>query len=147
MKIMKLLGLFLLVIPVAGMHAEELAGKQDYMQFCAGCHGVDGTGMQAIGKKGWEYPVPPPDLTHMSQSNGGYFPYVKVRKIIDGRPEKANQRGHYEGDMPVWGRVFVDQSNGNDIHKEAVAKMRILNIVDYLVSIQEIDLIKVEPVK
>lgn len=137
----------LLAIVTFGAWANDDAAKKDFVELCAGCHGIDGKGKQGLGKKGWEYPKPPPDLTHLSQYNGGHFPYIKIRKIIDGRPDKGNIRGHGSSDMPVWGRAFVNEKPGRGLHAEAASKMRILNIVDYLASIQEIDLIKIKAIK
>lgn len=140
----------LLVLPVSLMmtavaQAAEDAAKQDYMQYCSECHGVGGKG---DGPKAQELTRNPSDLTRLAEANGGYFPYVKLRKIIDGRPDKGNIRAHGV-EMPVWGNAFqADVSRaGAQIHSEAVVKMRILNIVDYLASIQEIDLLKIEQAK
>ncbi len=109
-------------------------GKNDFMSYCASCHGIDGKGSeQKDGQK-------PADLTKLTSVHGGQFPYTRVRSIIDGRVDKGNVRNHYKNDMPVWGNYFVAEkgsSAATQLHGEAVAKMRILDIVDYLVSIQE----------
>jgi sensor domain CHASE-containing protein len=79
-------------------------------------------------------------LTQLSKSRGGHFPYLEIRSIIDGRSVKNSNRSHFKGDMPIWGDVFVNSKNSSPtaaINGEAVAKMRILNIVDYLAGIQE----------
>jgi mono/diheme cytochrome c family protein len=120
----------------ASAHATT-SGKQDYLAYCSSCHGIDGKG------KGPLYLTTtkkPKDLTVLSQANGGNFPYVQIRKMIDGRIEKGNSRAHFKDGMPVWGDVFAStkgRSVEGQMHGEAVAKMRILNIVDYLVAIQE----------
>jgi mono/diheme cytochrome c family protein len=112
-------------------------GKQDFLLYCSSCHGVDGKGG---GPMALSTPAKPKDLTVLSQANGGVFPYVVVRKIIDGRHDTGLAKAHIKGDMPVWGDVFTLHSGKSvpaKVHADAVAKMRILNIVDYLVSIQE----------
>lgn len=115
----------------------EDTGKQDFLVHCSSCHGIDGKGK---GPMHLTTSTKPSNLTLLSQAHSGHFPYLKVRRVIDGRVEKGNTPSHLKGDMPVWGDVFVG-AKGNSaegrIHGEAMAKMRILNIVDYLVSIQE----------
>ena len=128
--------LFLFALPPVAM-AED-SGKQDFLAYCSSCHGVDGKG------KGPMYlttPSRPSDLTLLAQGNGGYFPYIRIRQVIDGRIEKGNSNvAHMKGNMPVWGDVFSlgkSTSAAGEIHSDAKAKMRILNIVDYLASIQQ----------
>lgn len=128
----------LLLAAGAGMAFAEDTGKQDFLAYCSSCHGIDGKG------KGPMYLTTsskPSDLTLLSQANGGNFPYLQVRRVIDGRIEKGNSsNAHMKGKMPVWGDVFTGdkaESAGGQMHSEAKAKMRILNIVDYLVTIQE----------
>ena len=120
-------------------------GKSDYMNFCSGCHGVnaDGKGQDALTTK--RRPLP---LTHLQQANGGHFPYKRVRQIVDGRVEKGNIRHHYSTGMPVWGDVFSKFAGGvsENIHSEIVVKVRILDLVDYIASIQIIDLVKITTV-
>lgn len=127
---------FLMLILAQSVIAEE-DGKNDFMKYCAACHGIDGKGSGDLSLASARKPA---DLTVLSQGNNGYFPYVKIRNMIDGRVDKGKVRTHYDNDMPVWGKAFTDtkgKSVAGQIHGEAVAKMRILNIVDYLVSIQE----------
>lgn len=115
----------------------EDTGKTDFLAHCSSCHGIDGKGK---GPLHLTTDTRPSNLTLLSQAHGGNFPYLQVRRVIDGRIEKGNAPAHLKGDMPVWGDVFVGvkgKSPGGEMHGEAVAKMRILNIVDYLVSIQE----------
>ena len=126
----------LLVVNTAAF--SEDTGKRDFMAYCSSCHGTDGKG------KGPMYlstPTKPTDLTLLAQEHSGYFPYLRVRKVIDGRIEKGNNNvAHMKGNMPVWGDVFTarkSNSAAGELHSEAQAKMRILDIVDYLVSIQQ----------
>ena len=46
-------------------------------------------------------------------------------------------------EMPIWGKVFSKQKvqSRAQFHAEAVTKMRILNIIDYLVLIQEVEML------
>ncbi|CAA0108570.1 Uncharacterised protein [BD1-7 clade bacterium] len=114
------------------------AGSIEYQEYCAACHGADGKGM---GPKAQAENLKPIDLTMLSKDNGGYFPYSRIRSLLDGRVEKGKVRPHSDKGMPVWGRVFMAENPGSTagdvMHQEAVVKVRILNLVDYLVSIQE----------
>jgi mono/diheme cytochrome c family protein len=75
-------------------------GQIVYQRYCASCHGVAGRGDGAIAK---DLKVPPTDLTLLTKTNGGTFPYERVMQIIDGR---RSARGHGTPDMPVWGEIF-----------------------------------------
>lgn len=72
----------------------------------------------------------PVDLTQLAKNNNGNFPYARVRAVIDGRGQVLGIHG--PADMPVWGERFRQEGN-NDTQ----VRGKILNIVDYLVSIQE----------
>ncbi len=113
------------------------AGGKDYQTLCSSCHGADGTGN---GLKASTLKTPASDLTILSQANDNNFPYVKIRRMIDGRIEKGYFRAHRTGDMPVWGDVFTREkgsSASEQLHARATSKMRILDLVDYLVTIQK----------
>ena len=140
-----LLGSFSLLLTGLSVHADDekaySSGQQDFIEHCASCHGVDGKG----GLEKFEgQVVKPGDLTRLSQENNGTFPYVKIRRIIDGRADQGRRtRAHMIGDMPVWGEVFASEKGSTAsgrMHGEAIAKMRILDLVDYLVSIQALEL-------
>lgn len=126
------------MLAISSMVMADEAGKQAFLAYCSSCHGVDGKGK---GSMKLVTESKPADLTVLSQKNGGNFPYLKVRRVIDGRIEKGNNNSaHMKGEMPVWGDVFTARKSNTaagDIHSEAQAKMLILDIVDYLSSIQE----------
>ena len=106
--------------------------KADYTNYCASCHGMDGTGN---GPMASELKGAPTDLTTLTQKNNGYFPYIKIRRVIDGSLSTGSIRAHGSADMPVWGDVFRRQAS--DVSKWNDAQARIMNIVDYLESIQK----------
>jgi hypothetical protein len=64
-----------------------------------------------------------PDLTRISQRNGGTFPARKVKDIIEGKDEQLIAHGTRE--MPLWGPIFheveFDQDLG-EVRLEAVTK-------------------------
>ncbi|MEE4119161.1 MAG: c-type cytochrome [Paracoccaceae bacterium] len=129
----------LAAVPLAAP-AEELeaaaiaAGEVEYMSACAGCHGRDATG---DGPMASLMTITTPDLTTMSERNGGTFPFAETLRMIDGR---AEMRAH-GSDMPVWGDRYmlhaVSEATGGD--REAAALLvhgRIVSLAYYLDSIQ-----------
>jgi len=78
-------------------------GKYLYESHCAICHGSSGTGSD----RGPYWSKPVPDLTTLSNRNGGVFPFMRVYETIDGRNEVQT---HGPRDMPVWGKEFTAQS-------------------------------------
>lgn len=106
----------------------ELA-KADYVNYCAACHGVGGTGN---GPMVSELKGKPSDLTLLSKNNGGNFPYLKLRKIVDGSYNEGNLRAHSSGEMPIWGDAFRRHPGAGYVD----AQVRIMNILDYISLIQ-----------
>lgn len=104
-------------------------GQQAYGVYCASCHGraAEGDGPMAELLK-----VQPPDLTRISQRNGGAFPKDRVAASIDGRYEV---RSHGPSSMPVWGLSFQDA--GRDFDQEPDVQEKIKDLVAYLESIQK----------
>lgn len=111
-------------------------GQHDFINHCASCHGRDGKGN---GPMASELKGTPSNLTLLSKNNDGHFPYRRVRKIIDGRVDEGNFRSHSSREMPIWGNVFRSElsiANGRQGGCYAYAKVKILNIVEYLDEIQ-----------
>lgn len=120
-------------------------GKFEYQQGCAACHGADGRGNGPVSA---QLKVLPPDLTLLSKNNNGTFPADFVYEIIDGRKAVA---AHGTREMPIWGdRYSPDlfgelnvwpRINPSEIHPsidpEAVVRLRILAVIDYLNRIQQ----------
>ncbi len=113
------------VTPAAGEVSEMQ--REDFFAYCASCHGPSGHG---DGPVAVELKKRPADLTQLAKNNNGNFPYTRVRAVIDGRGQALGIHG--PADMPVWGERFR-QEGRNDTQ----VRGKILNIVDYLVSIQE----------
>ena len=116
---------------VANALNEERA-RIDYTNYCASCHGMDGTGN---GPMASELKGTPTDLTTLTRQNNGHFPYIKIRRVIDGSLSTGSIRAHGSAEMPVWGDVFRRQAS--DASKWNDAQARIMNIVEYLSSIQK----------
>ena len=123
----------------AGVKSRDL-GKEEFESKCATCHGVSGKGdgpqSQILDRK-------PADLTILSKSNGGVFPTQRVHGIIDGRLEVA---AHGPRAMPIWGREFQvnvpdlpDKATGLFDFRETTVHNKIQALIDYLVSLQDMN--------
>ena len=103
---------------VADNH-KGVAGEDDFKQYCASCHGVSGKG---------DGPVAP------SLNNGGSFPKKHVMDVVQGNKDYDKKfRTHGPSVMPVWGNIFLDDSDG----RSSIASARIKNVVRYIESIQK----------
>ena len=112
--------------------AAEDAGKKDFIENCAPCHGTDGKGHGAA-----LYVIPnakPPDLTVLSRTNGGRFPTKRVYRSIDGRNGIPS---HKRFDMPFWGTTFQPEGKEFTPASDAAVKARIMKIVAYIKRLQE----------
>jgi len=94
------------------------SGQEMYTAYCAVCHGKDGMGN---GPAAAALTVPPPDLTILARKNNNRYPYDRVRSAIEG---EARLPAHGSKEMPVWGELFWDMSQG---HSSEV-QLRIANL-------------------
>ena len=106
--------------------------KADYTNYCASCHGVDGTG---DGPMADQLKGEPADLTVLAKNNGGTFPYTKVYQTIDGSLDEGNFRSHGSAEMPIWGDVF--RRNASDLSGFMETKGKIMAISQYIESLQK----------
>ena len=114
----------LLLLSTAKVSAQT--AKIDYQHFCASCHGIHAEG-------GKEVDIPGPDLTHLSQNNGGRFPFQEVYDVVDGRKKAAAHERLLS--MPLWGEYFQPQGVSKGA-SEAKVKSRITDLVRYIQSLQ-----------
>jgi cytochrome c553 len=105
--------------------APDPDGASLYRSFCATCHGASGHGDGVMAGATWN---PPPNLTTLALRNGGFFPGIRVRRIVDG----TGIASHGDRTMPVWGDVFMRSRGG-----AADAGARIDAILRFLESIQQ----------
>ncbi len=107
-------------------------GETEFLDSCAACHGKNGRGHGPVAS---ELVRQPPDLTRLSERNGGEFPYNRVFAVIDGRYVVP---GHGNREMPVWGQRFVDQDTKmyGPSGGEILATERIHELANYIQSIQ-----------
>ena len=103
-----------------------LAGRHTYEIYCSNCHGDEARGDGPLADL---LRIVTPDLTRLSQRNGGEFPAKHVRSRIDGTEEV---QAHGRRMMPVWGQKLRSdrgETSGNQVPE----------IITYLESIQESD--------
>lgn len=118
----------------AGPRTSSSAPSVWFKQYCASCHGVDGTGDGPVAQS---LRTKPADLTVLSKNNGGVFPEQEVHDFIDGTKTVA---AHGSQQMPVWGYAFrpgalVGSFKPGLSREEINTKIDLL--VDYLKSIQK----------
>lgn len=131
---------FLIPALAASLAAPAMAqspdvGKEIYDQYCATCHGADGTGGGPLTEIMLDKPT---DLTRMAADNPaepGSFPMLKVIHIIDGR---TGLRAH-GGPMPTYGDIFMTEEVADREKVGAVLETRgrILSLAMYLESLQQ----------
>ena len=102
-------------------------GAKIFQYHCAVCHGADGRGH---GPATAALKHAPPDLTLISQRNGGKFPQQRVRDIIDGTQPVPPAHGNRE--MPIWGSIFHQVEADQDW-----GEVRLLAITRHVESIQQ----------
>jgi mono/diheme cytochrome c family protein len=95
-------------------------GATIFRSYCAACHGVDGRG-HGPASVALKHAVP--DLTLISQRNGGKFPYQHVKDIIEGK--QPGPPAHGDREMPTWGPIFHEVESDMDwgeVRLDAVTK-------------------------
>jgi mono/diheme cytochrome c family protein len=112
-------------VPVKATSAAS--GQEMYASYCAVCHGANATGN---GPAQSALKIPATDLTTLAQKNGGKYPGLHVSSVLRGDAELA---AHGSKDMPVWGPLFRNLSQGHD----AEVQQRIANINAYIESLQK----------
>ncbi len=105
------------------------SGQEMYSAYCAACHGKDGKGN---GPAAEALSVPPADLTILAKKNENNYPYDRVRSAIVG---DVRLPAHGTKEMPVWGELFWDMSQG---HSSEV-QLRISNLNKHIESMQRND--------
>ena len=106
---------------------ESLDGPALFQAYCAACHGKDGRGG---GPAALTLKATPPDLTRISQRNGGRFPSDRVQKILSG--DELGTPAHGSREMPVWGPIFRQIAWDLDL-----GRLCIYNLTKHLESLQQ----------
>ena len=112
---------------------EELIGSAEFLNSCASCHGV---GAKGDGNLATYLNIKPTDLTMLTKTNDGVYPFLKVFQTIDGRSATA---GHGDRLMPVWGdRYSTDVGDKyGPFGGEAAVRARVLELVYYIQNMQQ----------
>lgn len=105
-------------------------GQQLYVSACASCHGVDGKGNGPVTAA---LKQPPPDLTRLSERNGGVFPR---QFVIDTATGERNFTAHGTREMPVWSQRFGTGGSGAPGIAGVYARQQLEMLASYLESIQ-----------
>jgi mono/diheme cytochrome c family protein len=103
-----------------------LEGSELFKNYCAACHGMEarGNGPSAPALK-----KPVPDLTQISQRNGGRFPREQVRNYISG---ESDILAHGTRAMPIWGPIFRQLDRDSEL-----GEIRLHNVTVYVESLQK----------
>lgn len=120
------------VLPSQGFSQGD-TGEHDFRLYCSDCHGEGGKG---DGPKTFGLSGPAPDLTRLSERNGGVFPRERLQAIIDGREILKN---HGDREMPVWGTWFkmeAEEDLGGAEGDEGTVQRRITALIDFLETLQ-----------
>ena len=105
---------------------ETLKGEQVFRNYCSACHGADGYGDGPVSSA---LKSPAPNLTRLSERNGGSFPIIHVRNMISFGGDEFPAHGSRQ--MPIWGPIFHEIEFDRDF-----GNVRTENVVKYLMSIQ-----------
>ena len=132
-----LLAVIAAICVTAAAHAQTEIGKNEFLRSCASCHGATGKGDGYVAKALIKRS---PDLSKLSQSNDGVFPFSRIYDTIDGRVDVI---AHGAREMPVWGDFYVREWNtglppalASKEIAEAVMRVRILALIEYIASLQ-----------
>jgi mono/diheme cytochrome c family protein len=93
----------------SGPAPKPFEGAKTFQYHCAACHGADGRGR---GPAAAALKYAPPDLTLISQRNGGKFPFQRVKGIIEGKIDGSI--AHSDREMPMWGPTFHEVESDQD---------------------------------
>jgi mono/diheme cytochrome c family protein len=99
-------------------------GKSLFHEYCAVCHGPNGTGG---GPAAGALKVAPSDLTQISRHHEGKFPEERIMRVLQGDDAVA---AHGNRAMPIWGKVF------NDMGSLTMGQMRVHALLQYLEGLQ-----------
>jgi DNA-binding winged helix-turn-helix (wHTH) protein len=114
----------------AGSNLHVSDGESVFNNLCAACHGVSGKG---DGPAAGSLKKNVPDLTVLSASNHGVFPWAHVEKAIAG---KYRVVAHETIDMPVWGGQFQYVRDRSFPLHDAFARERIKILTAHIEKLQ-----------
>jgi mono/diheme cytochrome c family protein len=106
-------------------------GADIYRNYCATCHGIEGSG---AGPMAGVLLLKPKNLTTLQSENGGVFPTARVVMRVDGRDPLVS----HGSPMPVYGDYFEgrDASLKTAGGQPILTSQPIVDLVAYLQSLQ-----------
>ena len=110
---------------VPSLAHESLDGKDSFNAYCASCHGAGGHGDGPLASA---LRAKPADLTMLARRNHDVFPRDRVRADLSGAGRTVASHGPTE--MPIWASLF------RVFEPDALVRVRIENLVDYLETLQ-----------
>jgi len=113
------------VTPATGP-AQEKAGREIFLKYCASCHGTSAHG---DGPAAFTLKTPPPDLTTLAKRHDGTYPAGYVSAVLRFGRSIAS---HGSEDMPVWGTRF---RNADPLHDPS-GQQHIDNLVAFIHALQ-----------
>ena len=137
-KLKRLLILTPLIFMSSCVEAKDNSkGRTIYLELCASCHGIYGTGNGPVAS---QLKTKPKDLTKLQLKMADAFDINVIKDRIDGR---TMPRAHGIPEMPVWGEWFSIeamskgrlQEDHKGIKKDVEKKLDAL--ATYLLSIQK----------
>lgn len=111
------------------VRSDPASGKQMYLDYCAPCHGISGTGN---GLAAPALKAQPANLTLLAKNNTGNYPADHVTNVLKFGTQTPV---HGSKDMPVWGRLFASLSASSGT-KRAESELRIQKLRDYIETLQ-----------
>lgn len=87
--------------PAAGQPARS--GQDDYVRYCALCHGLEGTGLGPLADAMKKAPT---NLTLLARRHGGKFPFDHIKQVIT---NGGAIKGHGSSAMLAWGPFFSEE--------------------------------------
>jgi mono/diheme cytochrome c family protein len=115
---------------IASADEQLTVGKNQYMKYCATCHGPTGTGTDGVASR--LFTKPPANLTTLAKNNGGKFPMMEVIGIVKGDQPIA---AHGTREMPIWGQT-LGKPLSEGMYGKDEADAQIMTIGKYLETIQ-----------
>lgn len=110
-------------------------GRDEYRANCLICHGESGDGN---GPYAHLLTKSASDLTKLSKTNNGVFPFSRVYEVIDGREVI---QAHGKRDMPIWGNAYRVLSGELlfevPYNPELFVRGRILALIEYISRLQK----------
>lgn len=131
-------GWMLVALTLAGCVAEEdtSTGREDFVTYCAACHGEGGVG---DGPAAAGLDRSPADLTQLAARNGGTFPGTQVMAKIWGYTGVAPGSHDSGSPMPEFGPLLqgelVPYDGGDGI--QTPTPIRLVQLAEYLKTLQD----------